>query len=274
MHIGAHKTGSTALQTALQDNGEMLLRHGVVTVPRSTTANMFVNDIRPEARTLIESIGVPTLIFTHEVILGWPFGPVGGLIPMYPYLYPETKRRLEFLAPILEGLNVQVIFYIRDQAPFLESFYIQTVQTGATFTFDEWIAQIDLSRLSWRPLIEDIQSHFPVCVKRFEDEFSHSQSTAFHRFLAVAAPSVPREEIDRIVFEEPVNRSLNATGLEMMIEVNKMDLQPEQRDALRRQLQKHLSNLTGERPSLLTDAQRATLAAYTAENEELVRATA
>jgi len=272
LHMGAQKSGSTALQTALQNNAEMLLGHGVVTLPRAVAANMFVYDIRPEARELIQSIGAPTLVITHEVMLGWPFGPVGGLVPMYPYLYPETKNRIDFLAPIFDGFDVQVIFYIRDQATFLESFYIQSVQMGAAFSFDEWIAQIDLSRLSWQPIVEKIQSRFPVCVKRFEDEFSHSQSTAVHHFLALAAPSVPREEINKIVFEQPLNRSVNATGLAMLREINQMDLQPEQRTAMRLLLQKHLSNLEGNRPPLLSDAQRATLAAYIPENRALARA--
>jgi hypothetical protein len=272
LHIGAHKTGSTALQAALQNHSDMLIGNDIVTMPRRLSAEMFVHEMLLEAREVIADINAETLIITHEVILGWPFGPIGKLMPTHPFLYPEAKQRLDALACIFEGFDVGIVYYIRDQASFLESFYIQCIQGGATFSFDEWIAKIDLSRLSWRPIIDEIRSRFPICVKRFETEFAHSQSEAFRRFLSVATPTISREEIDSITFEEPANRSLNAVGLSMMMEINNIALLPEQRSALRAVLQRHVSNLGGGRPSLLSDKQRAILAAYQAENEALANA--
>jgi hypothetical protein len=222
-----------------------------------------------QMRDLIIRIDVDTLILTHEVLLGWPFGPPRELIPQRPFLYPETKRRLIFLSRLFEGLDVQAVYYIRDQAAFLESFYIQSVQAGATYAFEDWISHIDLSRLSWRPIIDAIRAHFPICVKRFETEYAYSQSDAVRRFLAVAAPSISADALAQISFEKPINRSLNATGISIMTEMNKLGFEPEQRNALRRVLQRYVSNLGGERPSFLSEAQNALLAEYHSENEAL-----
>jgi hypothetical protein len=272
LHIGAHKTGSTALQAALQNHSNMLRDYDVATMPRSVAAEMFVHDLRPEARSIIMGTDASTLVITHEVMLGWPFGRIGALMPTHSYLYPQTKKRLEFLSRTLDNFDVEVIYYIRDQAAFLESFYVQSVQVGATFSFDDWISRVDLSQLSWCPIIDEIRAYFPVCVKRFETEFAHSQSMAFHNFLAVAAPSIPRQEIEKISFEKPANRSLNVTGLAMMMEINKIGLQPEHRNKMRHLLQQHLTNAVGDRPAFLSEPQRAALSAYTPENEALAQA--
>jgi hypothetical protein len=269
LHIGAHKTGSTALQSALQANSDLLDENDIAAIPRPLAAEMFVHEVLLEARDVITDISAETIIVTHEVMLGWPFGPIGQLMPTQPHLYPETKVRLDALAQVFDGMDVRVIYYIRDQASFLESFYIQCVQAGATHTFDEWISRIDLTQISWRPIIEAIRSRFPTCVKRFEDEFCDSQSDAFRRFLRVAAPHLPRNEIDKIIFEKPANRSLNAVGLSMMTEINSMRLPGAQRHALRTMLQRHVSNIGGPRPSLLSEEQRTALAGYGSENVAL-----
>lgn len=274
LHIGAHKTGSTALQAALQANSDMLDGNEIVTIPRTLAAEMFVHEVLLEARDVIADINAETIVVTHEVMLGWPLGPVGKLMPAYPYLYPEAKVRLQALSQVFDGMDVRVIYYIRDQASFLESFYIQCVQMGAAFSFDEWVSKIDLSNLSWRPVVDEIRSHFPVCIKRFETEFSHSQSEAFRRFLAVTTPTLSKTEMGKVIFEKPTNRSLNAVGLSMMTEINNMALPQKQRGELRAMLQRHVSNIGGSRPRLLSEEQRAILNAYRPENEALATARA
>lgn len=269
LHIGAHKTGSTALQAALTNAAQMLHAYRVAAMPRAEIARMFVYEQLPEARDVVKNTNPGTLILSHEVLLGWPFGPVGGLIPTYGALYPETERRLDFLSDIFAGLDTEVIYYIRDQDTFLESFYIQSVQMGATISFDAWISKIDLSRLSWAPIIAQIRERFPVRVKQYESEFARPQSEAFARFVATVVPSISRHMLDKTAFEQPVNRSLNATGLTLMTEINEIGLNPKHRTALRLLLQKHLSNTSGDRPTLLSEEQKAVLAAYRAENEFL-----
>jgi hypothetical protein len=269
LHIGAHKTGSTALQAALTNAAQTLRAYRVAAMPRAEIARLFINEKLPEARDVIKGINPGTLILSHEVLLGWPFGPVGGLTPTYSELYPETERRLDFLSDIFAGLDTEVIYYIRDQDTFLESFYIQSVQMGATIPFDAWISEIDMERLSWAPIIAQIRERFPVRVKRYETEFARPQSEAFTRFLTMIVPSVSRQILSQVAFDQPRNRSLNATGLALMTEINEIGLNPKHRTALRLLLQKHLSNTSGDRPTLLSAEQKAVLAGYRAENEFL-----
>ncbi len=274
LHMGAHKTASSALQATLEHAGRSLSRIGIETMPRSILTQTAVHAQYPELRNIITSVNAPHLILSHEVILGWPFGPLGEMRAGKPpdSLYPEAGPRLDFLARVCEGMDARVIYYIRDQDTFLQSFYIQLVQGGATFSFDEWLSTIDLSRLSWVKVIDQIRTRFPVHVKRYETEFAHSQCDAFKRFLAAAAPQCADEKLDVAPFEKPTNRSLNKTGLVLMIEANKLGLEASQRRALRRSLQTHLSNLDGARPELLSEKQLEILAAYRPENEALAQA--
>src|SRR5262249_45189125 len=91
LHLGAQKTASSALQAALVQNSRMLFGHGVAIMARPTVLQTMIDAERSEVRELMERVNAGTVIVTHEVLLGWPFGPPREMMPKYPYLYPEAR---------------------------------------------------------------------------------------------------------------------------------------------------------------------------------------
>jgi len=274
VHVGAHKTGTSLIQKYLRDKPEQILPYGIRVISRSDTNGLIgwgaaLIDTpeklanRLEAETAAGTT-VRYVVASHENTLGRPHRASGD------YLYPESPTRIEALAKVLTGWDAKVIVYLRPQAPFLESYYLQLVQQGETFTFDQWLDRVDFDRVSWRPLIEMLDAAFGrdrVEVGDFE-EIRQGQEAFLQGFFRRIDPSIdfaPEYAAQR-------NLSISEKGLRIALAANPYLRTPDEKKGMRVFLQRRFSNADYPRAVLFTPGQRADLEVrYGAEYRSLIR---
>lgn len=270
-HLGAHKTGSSLLQKFMRDNRDVLRRHHIYYLSRSEM-NDYVGWgkkllMRPTLleHRIADAFADPryrTLITSHENTLGPPFKPGA------PHLYPRGPELVEQLARVLGRWTSRAILYIRPQDEFVESYYLQRVHQGHRQTFAEWLEEVDLDALSWRPVADALMEHFgPDRVDIVDFGLIREGQDAFIAdfFRRVE----PDNEIDPR-YGAVRNASVSEKGLRIALAANKHLRSDWERKALRKFLQKHFSNQAYPRPVLFTDDEKQHLrATYAREYEEL-----
>lgn len=270
-HLGAHKTASSLLQKYMRDNGAVLRRRRIHYVGRDE-----MNDLvgwgkrllhqpeRLEGR-ITEAFANPwhrTVIISHENTLGPPFKDGAA------HLYPRGPEIIAQLARALGRWRARVFLYVRPQDEFVESYYLQRIHQGHRLSFSQWLDQLDLDALSWRPVVDALVSHFGA--ERVEvvdfDRIRQGQNEFIADFFRRIDPSYEIQPDYRPVR----NASISDKGLRIALAANKHLRSDWERKAMRKFLQKHFSNRSYPRPVLLSEEQRRQLrAAYAAEYEEL-----
>lgn len=148
LHIGFHKTGTTALQDAFAKNGELLSSSGIL-FPRglsnwpshpelawSFAGNIFswqdktypIDEVIRFYRELIEEAPEDTIILSSEELCRLNY-------------YPGT---IDSLSEVFSGIDTRVIAYARSPREFLASRYRHEVQQGTeTQSFSDFLSHLD-----------------------------------------------------------------------------------------------------------------------------------
>lgn len=291
LHLGAHKTGTSLLQKYMRDRPSEMLRMRTVSVPRAVNRVLIGWGRAPRdhperlrdailtaargvdrfpgrgglSRTATALLGVPKLVvLSNENAMGRPFDKSGS-----SPLYPSAAACAQGLAKSVGDLHPRIVYYIRSQDEFLESYYLQTVHQGGTATFAEWLAQIDTSAISWLPVVEALADAFGedrLVVHDFA-EIRRGQNSYIASFLHSCEPSLS-PTIDYEVLHNP---SLSQRGLDLALAMNPLLRTAEERHQARLFLQEHFSNASGQRPHLLSDDEKARLhERYGSENRSIL----
>lgn len=293
LHLGAHKTGTSLIQKYMRDRPQELLRMRAVAIPRSDCNSLIgwgrIPRDRPDLlrQAVLAAAGTQqsptrgrrvratpgwgstrrtprTVIVSHENSLGPPFRKD------VPGLYPAAAACAEGLRSSLGEMDLRVIYYIRSQEEFLESYYLQTVHQGGTTPFAEWISRLDLESLSWAPAITALAEAFGtdrVIVRDFA-EIRQGQNAFLSSFLRSCDPEL-NPSVD---YRPKRNISVSQQGLDLALAMNPLLRTPEDRKAVRTFLQANFSNATGPRPLLLGEEARAHLRSrFEAENHDLLK---
>lgn len=270
-HLGAHKTGSSLLQKFMRDRAEALRQHRMYYVNRSEMndyvgwGKKLLNRPTLLEHRLADAFADPwyrTVITSHENTLGPPFKPGAA------HLYPRGPELVEQLARVLGWWPSRVILYVRPQDEFVESYYLQRVHQGHRQTFAEWLEEIDLDALSWRPVADALVDHFGSAHVDIVDFglIRNGQDAFVADFFRRIDPD---NQIDPSY--APVrNASISDKGLKIALAANKHLRNDWERKALRKFLQKHFSNQGYPRPVLFTEEEKQRLRAkYAREYEDL-----
>lgn len=165
LHVGAHKTGSTFIQGALAQNRALLAAAGVGCVARRDVGlgpmKAWINRkqlpvARAYLRDLIEaqSPGLPVIV-SYENLFGTTSLDRGEGI------CSKARQRARKLRQLTEGYETKVVVYIRAQAAFLESCYLQVVQQGRAIPFYDYLQKIPFWSLSWEEPVAAFEAEFP-----------------------------------------------------------------------------------------------------------------
>ncbi len=286
VHFGAHKTGTTVIQSALRDNADTLAtrgigviepRHPVMSEIRLGAANRRLaakGAVRDEPDTFVplvataERTGHPVVVVSHEALLG-PQLPRPGYaegVPMYGFA-PGRFRTLRdtTTAPI------RAVIYIRGQAGFLRSQYAQWLKKGIPLDFEAWLDTLDLEALSWRPVVEAAAEAFgrdQVVIKGFQLSAIGVERHVGEFFTEVVGTAAPTGELE---IRNP-NLSLSATGVRLARAVADVPLEIADRRVVAAFLASRFAMSEGREPfDPLAPVVKDRLAAlYDAENEAIL----
>jgi hypothetical protein len=272
LHVGAHKTGTSLIQKYMRDKPEQLAPFGIRAISRGDT-NTLIGWGKPlieQPELLTDRLdseaatpGTRFVIASHENTLGRPHRPSGD------HLYPEAEQRVAVLANILRTRDARVIMYLQPQPAFLESYYLQLVQQGETFTFDQWLDRVDFERVSWRPVVELLRDRVGrdrVAIGDFE-EIRAGQDSFLTGFFQRVDPAITVEPH----YSAKRNLSISDKGLRIALAANPHLRSAEEKKQMRDFLQKHFSNAKYPRPVLFSAEQRAELdARYGEEYRSLI----
>ncbi|MBC7311900.1 MAG: hypothetical protein H5U11_05340 [Rhizobium sp.] len=271
LHLGAHKTATTAIQEYCTLEANTLRADGIVYVGHTTkpfSTYRTLRDLTAEARgegrfdsrearckLVIENTrkifsrgDIRSLLIPWEIFLGEPYDETKGI------LYPGARASLSALAEFLNDLPTLIVFTIRDQWDFLNSWYLQLHKLGHVPDpdhFRNWAATADLS---WRPIVDTMRQHFGaanVMVLQYgstaetHKEFFRALFSAYGYTGRIDPLSIPRR-----------NESWPKEALEIARHV--MPLLPNDRERylLRLKLDDVFSGLAGRPVKVLDDEMR------------------
>lgn len=269
LHLGAHKTGTSLIQKFIRDQPDVVAELGAAFISRSDTNHVIGwGEIPQQDPSLLrQSINIAAenvdlVILSHENSLGRP------LRPGRSGLYPGASASIRGIKDAVD-FDAKIIYYLRDQADFLESYYLQTVHEGSYATFGDWLKGIDLNELSWEPLVASLKDNFGsenVVIADFA-YITAGQDAFIERFLDFVKPDhgiIPKYSAKR-------NFSLSQQGLDIALAVNPLLESAHERRTTRKFLQRHFNNSQSARPSLLTALQKSELESlYRDQNRKLM----
>ncbi|MBF0169632.1 MAG: hypothetical protein HQK87_00855 [Nitrospinae bacterium] len=280
VHIGAPKTGSTALQLFFDRNREAL-RHRFALYPRATARAGGHHDI-----AFLTGGGYPEWATPQETSLEDLLGELDRELADHTgdalissenfYLFPNPKSLEDRLLslPSLKGRRVQVIVYLRPQEEVVEAWYNQTVKAqGSTATFAE---SLERDRDLW---------DYEARLKPWADIFGRENIRA--RLYGGGSDSTWDICADFVAWfgisplglvfpEVRSNTNLNRDLLEFQRMVNRLPMTPIQKRSLQKQLadlslRTRGSGLFCESSFLSQENRRALRAEYERSNRNVAK---
>lgn len=190
LHVGAHKTATTYLQSVLLSNMGNIARNGAIFWPTERTrpkiqdglwslepsvlsrvkSVMKGEGLKPRhyaLRALDDMIGMTRdVILSEENILGSPHDSFSGAI------YPKAGARVEALCRNFTGKRIEVWLAVRSLSDFLSSSYGESLRHGFGESPEGLLPSIQGYELGWTHLIKSIIAARPdlhFVVWRYED---------------------------------------------------------------------------------------------------------
>ena len=175
IHCGLHKTGSTAIQTALTNVPRRQIPW--VSVPVDGSDRSYAG----QAERLKRTFQHPNIVISDENILGSPFNG-----------YLEAPERVGLLYNSLGRREAKVIVYFRPHLRWLESLYLQAIQQGDSANPEDfWTRLSDSPWLQWNRLL-DLLEDCPINCKVIPRVYTPEPSTVQDFFQTLGLGALPQ----------------------------------------------------------------------------------
>jgi hypothetical protein len=285
-HCGSAKTGSTTIQNFLWAHREILAAKAIHYCPRfvrqnnvdslnlalramrrASTKDQAIKAGRARLKSLFEDQGFHTVIVSNESALGDPF------VDSLPGFFPLLEAALEAAQKMFAPYAVVPVFFVRDQATLLPSFYGQRIRQGAAYSLGDYAARALPCDLSWGPVFEKLGESFgqqALEIHKFEDLVQSPADYTTNLFSQL----LELESFDARLMRKR-NRGAKSHALALMRGVNlAVDALPglaaDSKRAVKKKLRRGLFPLfeklkTGQRVCLPAPAQQRLRALYQAD---------
>ncbi len=234
LHIGYHRTGSSALQAFLFENRVALRQHGVVypqpLAPRISHLEI-ARSVFPDRITWLTEDYVFEDVLAHHrrVIDDAPAGSTIVLSCEELTYFESAPERMAQLRAAFAGIETKVVAYIRRPADFLGSLYNYAVLHGALLSFSDFIvdqvppdsAKFSRRLAPWRQTFGE--GH--VIVRDYDD----LQEDLASDFLT----AIGKSEASSLGRTRHGNGGIHPWLLDAFFEVTRSDVSDEQKWAMR-----------------------------------------
>lgn len=237
LHIGTHKTGTTAIQSSLRAHRKELRREGIGLLRRLPGSRriMLADEIDPDliahnrqalrSGIRASSRRIERYILSYEGFSGDPYRG-----------YTNVSAVAETLSRITEGFDTTIIVYLRRQDEFVESFYTQSIHEGGSRSFEEFLSALPSTAYDWTELLEPYDRLFSLESLRVR-RYSYGRTAGPADVINDFGRLVGSEYLRTLRTADRVNPSYSRDALEFARHCNST-LSPSRRDELRRMLQR------------------------------------
>jgi hypothetical protein len=268
VHIGAHKTGTSAIQAMLKAESRRLRWHGFFYDPtfyglgrrlkrESPLAPTVRDRLRQEFHARVESRSEPHVIGSSENFFGDVFTS-----------YSNIRAVADDLRAILAGYDVRIVACIRRQDEFVQSVYHQHVKEGGTMRFDAFVATHDIHGYRWNELLHEYAEVFGrthLTVHCYEDVFADPNHLLEKVFAPLSSAGFRASYPPSLV-----NPGLSSKGIEMAVRCNDL-LTPDEQKRFRHFLQHRFGRQPADDHLLFSPEQRrALMASYSDSNRRCI----
>ncbi len=182
LHIGTHKTGSTAIQRALPVGGAAGLKAGLVRLDIRgdvARANWTEDDANALRAGLTGQIvpGVSRYLLTCE---GFSGDPLRG--------YANAPIAAARLRAATADFDVRVVVFLRRQDDFLESIYTQLIHQGGSQSFADFLHSLPPGGPDWQRLLATYAAEFGrehLIVRRYHAAFYPRPESLLEDFCSI-----------------------------------------------------------------------------------------
>jgi hypothetical protein len=183
LHIGAHKTATTRLQSILHTNTDRLDAAGLHYVPTRKMGMLVRPDFRRAARgrTAPDAAGdaIGGRIRAHtgdadHTLISFEnaLGGVDDLLLDRPAPYHQADALLGSLSQAFAGYDARLFLSVRSYAGFYNSAYSELARQGNGVPADQVAARMKAFGFSWVDLVKRVQAQWPgtpVTIWKYED---------------------------------------------------------------------------------------------------------
>lgn len=268
IHIGTHKTGTTAIQRAFKADEKALQKEGLVrlrscdriALPSLRTAELEAMTASLQQEAGRRSARPVRYLMTSE---GFSGDPMTG--------YADAPIVASRLRAATQGFDARIILFLRRQDDFLESWYTQRIHEGGSETFEEFLQLIRLEEMSWLRLAEAYAAEFGrenLIVRRYHKAFYPQPADLLVDFCRIVGV---RQELIARSLGRVRNQGFSREAVELARSCN-----PHLDKARQKQLRQLLQTLSAKpvhsRYAYFTEPQREQLLAlHQTTNEEVAR---
>ena len=301
LHLGAHRTGSSYLQTSFVENQHIFdsfdigfqyfhlvpgLREAGVKARQAAQASnkdKFEKHFKKIDSFLIKRIAANRNIefMSYEGLLG----PID--ISQSKLIYPHAEVMSQRIVQTISRLTdkpTQIMFCIRDTSSFVESTYLYCARGGTQYSFNKYISSIDLKNLSWVPVLQSLCQVFgPKNVITWSHEKFRLDKSRILEW-AFKETAIGSEVFHRLRLpDSSVNSSITARSLSVAETINQIvrecnetkDLSRSNKrklaGRLNRAINRQLADTPDERPCLLSTQQKEHLSHNYASDIEWIK---
>lgn len=221
LHIGAHRTGSTAIEQTLSANADLLAAEGrVIWAPlhlRRMEAFLCRRGQRPtgpEKEAMADEVratGASQLVVSEENMIGqMNMNMVQGAF------YDRARGRMEFLRDLFPAPPRRIALGIRDYESYWLSSYAYVIARSLQPAFADLAAGMAGAKRGWLDLVDDMREVFPDA-----EILVWPREALRGRELEIACRMIDRDERDMKPLPGKINPSLGPEAIPQLYALRK-----------------------------------------------------
>lgn len=269
IHIGTHKSGTTAIQKTLDQIKNQLKKEGIIYLPRFPEEQHMLSLSSLDSGYIDRCRNYYASIFKRYRNKKYKFVISNECLSGdFRACYENTPIVAAALRQIFEGMDAKLVVFLRRQSTFIESLYVQTIQEGGFWSFDEYFKTLNLDGFNWARFLECFEKHFGVSniiVKRYGKEFITQKNGIIDEF----ADSIGSRYMKECSFVSNYNLSYSREAIEFARICNK-HFSGEEKVLLRKVLQASSVKSPFEKYPFFTNEQRKQIYARFRESNRQV----